>query len=184
MGKAYQEIDARIRRWVEWQKVFFVATAPNAGDGLVNCSPKGMDALRVLDEHTLAYGDVGGSGIETVAHIRENGRIVVMLCAFDGPPKIFRFYGQGRVLEPGDEGFAALAEHFAHLPSVRNVVVVDVDLIRDSCGYGVPFYDYRGERDSLTNWVQSKSEQELDDYRRAKNAQSLDGLPGLRLDKL
>ena len=184
MGKAYQEIDARIRRWVERQKVFFVATAPNAGDGLVNCSPKGMDALRVLDGHTLAYGDVGGSGIETVAHVRENGRIVVMLCAFDGPPKIFRFYGSGRVLEPGDEGFATLAQHFAHLLTIRNIVVIDVDLIRDSCGYGVPFYDYRGERDSLSNWVESKSEQELEDYRREKNAQSLDGLPGLTLDPI
>ncbi len=184
MGKAYQEIDERIRRWVGQQKVFFVATAPRADDGLINCSPKGMDALRVVDERTLVYGDIGGSGIETVAHIRENGRVVIMLCAFDGPPKIFRFYGQGRVLEPGDDGFAALAEQFAHLPTIRNLVVVDVELIRDSCGYGVPFYDYRGERDSLTNWVQAKSQQELADYRREKNAQSLDGLSGLRLKPL
>ena len=184
MGKAYQEIDTRIRRWVERQKVFFVATAPRADDGLVNCSPKGMDALRVVDEHTLAYGDIGGSGIETVAHIKENGRVVIMLCAFDGPPKIFRFYGRGRVLEPGDDGFAALAERFAHLPAIRNLVVVDVELIRDSCGYGVPFYDYRGERDSLSNWVNAKSEQELEAYRRKNNAQSLDKLPGLRLDPI
>ena len=182
MGKAYQEIDARIQRWVEQQKVFFVATAPRADDGLINCSPKGMDALRVVDERTLAYGDVGGSGIETVAHLRENGRIVIMLCAFDGPPKIFRFYGQGRVLEPGDDGFTALAEQFAHLPTIRNIVVVDVDLIRDSCGYGVPFYDYRSERESLTNWANAKSEEELGEYRRANNTHSLDGLPGLRLD--
>lgn len=182
MGKAYQEIDDRIRRWVERQKVFFVATAPQGDDGLINCSPKGMDALRIVDEHTLAYGDIGGSGIETVAHLKENGRIVIMLCAFDGPPKIFRFYGKGRVLQPDDEGFAALAEQFAHLPTIRNLIVVDVELIRDSCGYGVPFYDYRGERESLTNWVHAKTEQELEEYRRAKNAQSLDGLPGLRLE--
>lgn len=184
MGKAYQEIDARIQRWVERQKLFFVATAPHADDGLINCSPKGMDALRIVDERTLAYGDIGGSGIETVAHLKENGRIVIMLCAFDGPPKIFRFYGRGRVLQPDDDGFAALAERFSHLPTIRNLIVVDVELIRDSCGYGVPFYDYRGERESLTNWVNAKTEQELEEYRRAKNAQSLDGLPGLTLDPI
>ena len=181
MGKAYPEIDTRIRRWVEQQKVFFVATAPNADDHLINCSPKGMDALRVLDERRLAYGDIGGSGIETVAHLRENGRIVIMLCAFDGPPKIFRFYGRGRVVQPGDEDFAALAERFAHLPTIRNLILVDVELIRDSCGYGVPFYEYRGERDSLSNWVNAKSEQDLEAYWRANNTCSLDGLPGLQL---
>jgi hypothetical protein len=181
MGKEYQEIDPQIRGWVERQKLFFVATAPSGSDGLINCSPKGMDALRVLDEHTLIYGDVGGSGIETVAHLRDNGRIVIMLCAFDGPPKIFRFYGTGSVLEPGDPGFNEVATHFEHLPTIRNVIRIDVDRIRDSCGYGVPRYTYEAERDSLTNWASHKTEAELEEYRREKNLVSLDGLPGLRM---
>ena len=181
MGKEYQEIDGSIRRWLGRQRLFFVATAPGGDSGLVNCSPKGMDALRVVDEHTMIYGDVGGSGIETVAHIRDNGRIVIMLCAFEGPPKIYRFYGAGSVLEPTDPGFDEFAGHFAHLPTIRNIVRIDVETIRDSCGYGVPMFQYQGERDSLTNWVKQKTEAELEQYRREKNLSSLDGLPGLRM---
>ena len=182
MGKEYQEIDASIQRWLDRQRLFFVATAPTSADGLINCSPKGMDALRVHDAHTLVYGDVGGSGIETVAHLRENRRIVIMLCAFEGPPKIFRFYGTGTVLEPSDAGFDELAPLFEHLPTIRNLIRIDVDLIRDSCGYGVPRYQYEGERDSLTNWVNNKTDEELVQYRRDNNLSSLDGLPGLRME--
>lgn len=182
MGKEYQVIDDSIRRWLDRQKMFFVATAPLSGDGLVNCSPKGMDALAVIDDKTLAYADVGGSGIETVAHIRENGRIVIMLCAFDGPPKIFRFYGKGKSIEPGDEDFEALAARFPHMPTIRNLVQIDVDVIRDSCGYGVPLYEFRSERDSMNNWVAAKTEDELIQYRADNNRESLDGLPGLRFD--
>lgn len=182
MGKEYTAIDERIQRWMERQKIFFVATAPLAGDGHVNCSPKGLDSLRVLGPNRLAYADLGGSGIETVAHIRENGRITIMLCAFDGPPKIFRFYGRGTAVEPGDADFDELAGRFAGLPTIRNIVVVEVDRILDSCGYGVPEYDFRKDRDSLHNWVAAKTRDEIDAYRRAKNAESLDGLPGLRFD--
>ncbi len=182
MGKEYQVIDDSIRRWLDRQKLFFVSTAPRADDGLINCSPKGMDALRVLDDRTLVYADIGGSGIETVAHIRENGRIVIMLCAFDGPPKIFRFYGKGTAIEPGDEGFDALAGEFPHMPTIRNFVRIDVEVIRDSCGYGVPLYDFRSERDSMRNWVEAKTEDELVQYRRDNNLESLDGLPGLRME--
>ena len=179
MGKDYQEIDERISAWIERQSLFFVSTAPLADDGLINCSPKGLDGLRVLGPKQLVYADVGGSGIETVAHLRENGRIVIMLCAFDGPPKIFRFYGRGRVVENGDEDFEAFAELFAHMSRVRNFIVVDVDRIRDSCGYGVPLYELKRERDSMANWSASKSDEELEAYRREKNRESLDGLPGL-----
>ncbi len=183
MGKDYQEIDDRMAAWIDRQALFFVATAPLSEDGLINCSPKGLDGLRVLGPRQLVYADMGGSGIETVAHLRENGRIVIMLCAFEGPPKIFRFYGRGRVVENGDEEFASLAEHFPHLPVIRNFVIIDVERIRDSCGYGVPTYEYKDERDSLHNWYEAKSEAEIDDYRREKNRESLDGLPGLaRLD--
>ncbi len=183
MGKDYQEIDDRISNWIGRQSLFFVSTAPLSEDGLINCSPKGLDALRVLGPRQLVYADMGGSGIETVAHLRENGRIVIMLCAFEGPPKIFRFYGRGRVVEKGDDQFDSLGEQFAHLSSLRNFVVVYVERIRDSCGYGVPLYEFKCERDSLTNWCESKSDEEIEAYRRDNNRESLDGLPGLaRLD--
>lgn len=184
MGKEYQEIDARMRAWIARQKLFFVATAPLASNGLINCSPKGLDSFRVLGPRQVAYADIGGSGIETVAHLKENGRIVIMMCAFDGPPKIFRFYGAGRVVESHQADFAGLAADFEDLPAIRNIVVVDVDCIRDSCGYGVPLYEFVDDRDSLPNWVNKKSDQELTDYRIDRNATSLDGLPGLDIDKL
>ena len=182
MGKDYTEIDDRIQRWLDRQRLYFVATAPLAGDGLVNCSPKGGDTLRVLGPRRLAYVDYGGSGIETVAHLKENGRIVIMLCAFEGPPKIYRFYGRGSVVEPDDDGFEALLARFPEQLTVRNIVVVDVDRIRDSCGYGVPEYQYGRQRDSMRNWVEAKTDQELLDYRRDNNRRSLDGLPGLSFD--
>ena len=184
MGQEFPEIDERIQRWIEAQKLFFVSTAPLAADGYVNCSPKGLDSFRVLGPREVAYADTGGSGIETVAHLKENGRIVIMFCAFEGPPKIFRFYGSGRVVEPHDEGFAALLELFPDMPTVRNFIVIDVESIRDSCGYGVPLYEFRSERDSLPNWVSSKSEEELLDYRLERNSQSLDGLPGLDVEAI
>jgi hypothetical protein len=184
MGKEFQEIDEHIQRWIEKQHMFFVSTAPLAGDGLVNCSPKGLDGLRVLGRHQIAYADAGGSGIETVAHLKENGRIVVMLCAFDGPPKIFRFYGTGRAVEPHDAEFASLVPLFPGMPAIRNIIVVDVDRIRDACGYGVPLYEFKGERESLGNFVAGKSEDEMLAYRKEKNAVSLDGMPGLDLEAI
>lgn len=184
MGQEFQEIDERIQRWVERQHMFFVSTAPRADDGLINCSPKGLDCFRILGPRQVAYADTGGSGIETVAHLKENGRIVIMFCAFEGPPKIFRFYGTGRSVEPQDEGFGALRATFPDMPTIRNFIVIDVTSIRDSCGYGVPLYAFRSERDSLPNWVQSKSEDELLDYRVERNARSLDGLPGLDVDAI
>ncbi|MDJ0709246.1 MAG: pyridoxamine 5'-phosphate oxidase family protein [Woeseiaceae bacterium] len=179
MGKEFAEIDDKIRNWIERQNVFFVATAPLAGDGLINCSPKGLDSLRVLGPRQIAYADTGGSGIETVAHLNENGRIVIMLCAFEGPPKIFRFYGQGRSVVPGSREFDELVATFPTMPAIRNFVVVDIDLIRDSCGYGVPLYEFQSERDSLKNWASQKTPEELAAYREENNAVSLDGLPGL-----
>lgn len=184
MGKDYQEIDDRMRQWIERQHVFFVSTAPLSDDGLINCSPKGLDSLRVLGPRRLAYADVGGSGIETVAHLKENGRIVIMLCAFEGPPKIFRFYGRGRAVEPHDAEFSSLAGAYSDLPGIRNVITIDVERIRDSCGYAVPFHEYKGERDSMHNWVASKTDQERLDHYVERNEKSLDGLPGLDVEKL
>ncbi len=182
MGKEFEAIDDRLQRWIEKQRMFFVATAPLDENGHVNCSPKGLDSLRVLGPRQLAYVDLGGSGIETVAHLRENRRITIMLCAFDGPPKIFRFYGRGRAVEPGDSEFNDLVARFPEQPSVRNIIVVDVDRIMDSCGYGVPEFDFRKDRESMANWINSKTDEELAQYRRDNNTESLDGLPGLRFD--
>ncbi|MEM9533137.1 MAG: pyridoxamine 5'-phosphate oxidase family protein [Pseudomonadota bacterium] len=179
MGKEYSEIDDRLKRWLARQKMFFVATAPLAADGLVNCSPKGGDTILVTGPRQLAYLDYGGSGIETVAHLKENQRIVIMFCAFEGPPKIYRFHGAGRVLEPGQDSFDALRAQFPDHPACRNIIVVDVDRISDSCGYGVPMYEYTGERTAMATWIESKTEDEMQAYRAKNNRVSLDGLPGL-----
>jgi hypothetical protein len=179
MGREYTEIDDRIQKWMQRQHVFFVATAPSAADGLVNCSPKGLDSLRVIGPRELAYVDTGGSGIETVAHLRDNGRITLMMCAFDGPPKIFRFYGRGTAVEPHDEDFAALLEKFPAMPAARNIIRIRVERIIDSCGYGVPLYDFREHRESLDNYFSKQSDEAVLEYRRKNNAESLDGLPGL-----
>ncbi len=179
MGNEYTEIDDRLQKWIGRQHVFFVATAPLSADGLVNCSPKGLDSLRILGPTTLAYVDIGGSGIETVAHLKENGRIVIMMCAFDGPPKIFRFYGIGSVVEPHDARFSDLLAHFPEQPSARNIIEVSVDRIVDSCGYGVPLYEFQKHRDSFDNYYGNQTEQEIAEFRQNSNATSLDGLPGL-----
>lgn len=181
MGKEYAEIDESMMRWMKKQHLFFVATAPRSDDGLINCSPKGLDGLRVLGPNKLVYADTGGSGIETVAHLKENGRILIMMCAFEGPPKIFRFYGTGSAVEESSDEFGEYAALFPDLPAIRNFIVIDVERIRDACGYGVPNYEYVGERDSLKNWLDTMSPEDIDAYRKEKNAESLDGLPGLDL---
>jgi hypothetical protein len=178
MGKAHDEITPDLAAWMGQQKIFFVATAPLAGDGLVNCSPKGMDTFRVLGPREVAYLDLTGSGIETMAHLRENGRIVVMFCAFAGPPTIVRLHGTGEALTSGPE-YDRLRPRFPELPGTRAIVRVRVSRISDSCGYGVPRFEFRGERDVLVRWAESKGADGLVRYRREKNARSLDGLPGL-----
>jgi hypothetical protein len=179
MGKEYTEINEQIRNWIGRQRIFFVATAPLSSDGLVNCSPKGLDSFRVLGPREIGYVDTGGSGIETVAHLKENGRIVIMMCAFDGPPKIFRFYGKGTPLEPHDDMFAETLARFPQQPAARNIILVDVDRIIDSCGYGVPLYEFQKDRDSLVNYFANQSDDEILAYRDRRNSVSLDGLPAL-----
>lgn len=183
MGKDYTEIDERIQKWMSHQFMYFVATAPLSAEGLVNCSPKGGDTLRVLGPRQLAYVDYGGSGIETVAHLKENGRITLMLCAFDGPPKIFRFFGRGSVVEPHDAKFDGLLSRFPPQISARNIIVIDVERIMDSCGFGVPEYAFVKHRDSMKNWIDSKTDDEIVEYRKQNNRRSLDGLPGLSFDE-
>ena len=191
MAKVYEAIDQHWRDWIARQPLFFVATAPLAADGRVNVSPKGpIGTLRVLDEHTVAYLDVTGSGAETIAHLRENGRIVVMLCAFEGPPRILRLHGRGEVVLADDPEFEALVERAgfeqpAVAESRRAVVVVHVERIADSCGYGVPLMSHEGERPHPEAWADKKMRaggpDALRDYRREKNARSIDGLPAVEL---
>src|SRR3954453_24072455 len=153
MGKVFERLDEHQREWIAARELFFVATAPLAADGRVNCSPKGpMGTFRVLDDHTVAYLDMVGSGAETVAHLRENGRIVVMFCAFEGPPRILRLHGRGEVVFAEDPSFDELmASLDFDSPSIdearRSIVVVHVTRIADSCGYGVPLMSYEGERE-------------------------------------
>jgi hypothetical protein len=182
MGKVFDEIDDRMREWLAKQRMFFVASAPLAGDGLLNLSPKGLDSFAVLGPRRVAYLDLTGSGVETIAHLRENGRIVVMFCAFEGPPRTVRFYGRGCVTEIGAPGYDALAAKFPKRAGARAVIEVDVARIADSCGYSVPLYRFEGDRDQLDAWAASKGPDGVRAYRAEHNATSLDGLPGLEGD--
>jgi hypothetical protein len=180
MGSITKRIDEEQRRWIARQRMFFVATAPLTEGGHVNLSPKGLDSFAVLDETTVAYADLIGSGAETIAHLRENGRITVMFCAFEGPPKILRLYGRGDVVLPAHPEFSTLRAGFAaSLPSPRSVIRVHVTGIQTSCGYGVPRMTFDEERTQLVDWVGRKGEAGVRRYLREKNVRSLDGLPAL-----
>lgn len=179
MGEVYEAIDERLEQFIREQKLFFVASAPLAPAGHVNLSPKGLDSLRILGPRRVAYLDVVGSGAETLAHARENGRIVFMFCAFSGPPRILRLHGRARVVEPADAEWAELAPLFPEYPSARSVIVADLTRIADSCGYGVPLYAFEGERPQLAAWAERKGPEGLRRYREEHNRKSLDGLPAL-----
>ena len=178
MGKVLSFIDDELKQFIEAQHVFFVATAPLAADSHVNLSPKGLDSFRILGPSTVAYLDLTGSGIETVAHVKENGRIVLMFCAFEGPPRILRLHGRGRVAELGSPEFDELNASFPQFPGTRSIIVVDVTCVSTSCGFGVPLLRYEGERTQLKRWAESKGEEGLRTYRATKNVTSLDDLPG------
>ena len=180
MSKTFDGIDDRLARFLADQTVFFVATAPTGSDGHINVSPKGVTGtFSILDPLTVAYLDITGSGIETVAHLRDNGRIVIMFCAFSGPPRIVRLHGRGNVVLPGDADWEALAARFPPQPAARSVIKVTLDRVSDSCGFGVPFMSYDKERGQLAEWANRKTDEELVEYRAKKNAVSIDGLPGL-----
>jgi Pyridoxamine 5'-phosphate oxidase len=190
MGKVYDGIDERQREWIAAQPLYFVGTAPLSAEGHVNVSPKGpIGTLRVLDESTVAYLDMVGSGAETVAHLRENGRIVVMLCAFEGPPRILRLHGRGEVIAAGEERFEELLERSGFEgphpveEARRAVILVHVDRVADSCGYGVPLMSYEGERPHMEAWAEKKMRsggaEAIDAYVAEKNSVSIDGLPAI-----
>jgi hypothetical protein len=180
MGRTYEGIDQHLATWLLARPVFFVATAPIDVTGHVNCSPKGgPGSFVVLGERQVAYQDLTGSGAETVAHLRENGRIVLMFCAFDGPPKIVRLHGRGVAVMAGAPRWEELSARFPDRLAARAVVLVDVERISTSCGYGVPLMRFEGHRHEMERWAQSKGADGLDAYRRKNNAESIDGLPAL-----
>lgn len=179
MGRVQSEIDDRLAKLIQDQPVFFVATAPLDPDGHLNLSPKGLDSFRILDPKTVAYLDLIGSGVETIAHLKENGRIILMFCAFEGPPNIARLHGRGRVAEPGSPEFSELLPRFPHYDSTRAIIVVEVDRISHSCGFGVPLMKYQGEREQHFLWARKKGPDGLKEYKEEKNRRSIDGLPGL-----
>ena len=192
MAKVYERIEPWLAEWIERQPMFFVGTAPSGDEGHVNVSPKGpIGTLRLLDDHTIAYLDLVGSGAETVAHLQQNGRIVVMFCAFEGPPRILRLHGHGEVIPADDPRFGELyaradfdAPHDIEAAR-RAVIVVEVERIADACGYGVPLMSYEGEREHAEKWAEKKlragGESGIADYMTEKNAESIDGLPAFDL---
>src|SRR3954447_16104102 len=180
MGKVYDRLDDALVGFIGRQHVFFVGTAPDSPDGHLNVSPKGLDTFRILGPRSVAYLDLTGSGIETVAHLRQNGRITIMFCSFEGRPLIVRLHGRGRVVEPGDGEWDDLIGGFPEYPGARSVVVMDVERVADSCGFAVPLYEYKGERSQLIDHANRKGPVGLEEYKARKNRSSIDGMAGLR----
>lgn len=187
MGKVYAGLDDRLRKFISAQHVFFVATAPSGTGGHINLSPKGhRDTFAVLGPSTVAYLDLTGSGAETIAHLRQNGRITIMFCSFDETPKVLRLQGRGRAVLPGEPDWDSLARCFPLAPGWdtgrdghRAIIVAELDRIADSCGYAVPVMELVAERDLLTQWTERKTTEQLAAYRAERNAISIDGLPAL-----
>ncbi|MEM8866310.1 MAG: pyridoxamine 5'-phosphate oxidase family protein [Planctomycetota bacterium] len=182
MSKIYDEITSDLQQWISEQRLFFVATAPTGGeqgsDGHINCSPKGLDSLRVLRPRTVAYLDLTGSGAETIAHLRENGRICLMFCAFEGSPKIVRLHGHGEVITPADTDWQQLVSHFPPHPTARSIIRITCERISDSCGFGVPRFEYAGDRETLSKLADQGADA-VTAYQQRHNLQSIDGLPAL-----
>jgi len=179
MGKIYEHIDDKLAAWVSKQRIFFVSTAPSDVNAHINCSPKGGDSFRVIGGSEVAYQDYTGSGVETIAHLRENGRIVIMFCAFEGPARIVKFHGRGSVISKHNQRYEALSRLFPPNLGTRAIIQVAVSRISDSCGYGVPLYELKKPRDALDKWAANKGEDGLKAYRRENNSKSIDGLPGI-----
>lgn len=179
MGEKYEGIDAAVRQFIEGQQMFFVASAPLDASGHINVSPKGLDTFRVLGPKTVAYLDLTGSGIETVAHVKENGRVVLMFCAFQGAPRILRLHGRGRVVEAGDAEFSETRAKFPDHDGVRSIIVVELTDINDSCGFGVPLFRYEGQREQHGAWARKLGPEGITTYQQKNNRRSLDGLSGI-----
>jgi hypothetical protein len=179
MGKIYEGITPELKKWIDQQYIFFVATAPLSAEGHINCSPKGLDSLRIIDETTIVYQDLTGSGVETIAHTRENQRIVIMFCAFAGAPKIVRLHGKATAILPNTPSFSRFSNLFPDRIGVRSYIEVKLTRITDSCGFGVPMYEYKRNRDQMDKWAEVKGEQGVMQYQQKNNLVSIDQLPGL-----
>jgi hypothetical protein len=175
MAKFYSEINPSLQNFIKEQKIFFTATAPQKGR--INLSPKGIDTFRCLDNKTVAYLDLTGSGNETSAHLNEDSRITIMFCSFSEKPLILRLYGQGKVIRPRDKEWQKFYSLFNPVTGERQIIVVEVDSAQTSCGYGVPVYEFKEERETLIEWATKKGEQGIREYWEAKNLKSIDGLP-------
>ncbi len=173
MGKIYNHISEKITRFIESQKIFFVATA--ASDGRVNLSPKGMDTLHVVDKNSVIWLNATGSGNETAAHVQENPRMTLMFCSFDKKPMILRLYGNAKAVHPDDKEWTNFSTVFNPIPGARQIFNLHVDLVHTSCGFGVPLFDYSGERESLAEWAEKKGEDGIKNYWAEENSKSIDG---------
>lgn len=179
MGKFFEHINEAQKKFIEKQKLFFVATAPLSKDGHINLSPKGLDSFRVLAPNRVAYMDLVSSGNETSAHTLENGRITFMFCSFEGSPNILRLYGKGFTVLPGSDVWNELSPLFKIYSSTRQLIVADIHKVQTSCGFGVPLYEYVGEREQHHLWAEQKGPEGILQYKKDNNLKSIDGLPTL-----
>lgn len=177
MAKVFDSITEKLQKFIVKQHIFFVATAPLDCNGHVNLSPKGLESFRILSPHKVAYLDLTGSGNETSAHLQENGRITLMFCAFEEPPSILRLYGTGKTILPGNSEWQFLYPQFSQIPGTRQIIVADIERVQTSCGFGVPLYQYEGQRQTLVNWAAKKGEEGIREYHLKKNLATIDGLP-------
>ena len=179
MASYYESIPNHLAAWIKVQPMFFVATSPSGDGGHINLSPKGLDTFRIVDSRTVAYLDLVGSGAETIAHLRQNGRIVVMFCGFDQPRRILRIWGEGEALYPGSSEYARLAAVFPQIPGSRSIIRVDIHKVGTSCGGGVPLMEVASQRDFLPKWAEKKGPDAMWEYQKEHNTVSLDGLPAM-----
>lgn len=175
MAKFYPKITSRLQKFIENQKIFFIATAPK--EGRINLSPKGMDSLRVVNENRVLWLNVTGSGNETAAHLLENPRITIMMCSFEGVPNILRIYGKGKAIHPKDKEWNSVVDLFPKTPGTRQIFDITVESAQTSCGMSIPFYEYKGEREQLNDWAKEKGEEGIEEYWIERNQKSIDGKP-------
>ncbi|MFD2529830.1 MULTISPECIES: pyridoxamine 5'-phosphate oxidase family protein [Polaribacter] len=180
MSKFYTKITSRLQKFIETQKIFFVATAPTSGR--INLSPKGMDSFRVVSENRVLWLNVTGSGNETAAHLLENNRITIMFCAFEGAPNILRLYGKGKEIKEGDTSWNDLINLFPETPGTRQIFDITVESAQTSCGMSIPFFEYKSERNELNDWAAEQGKEGISKYWKEKNQTSIDGLPTHLLD--
>ncbi len=174
MAKFYDQLDQKLKTFILEQKIYFTATAPKKGR--INLSPKGMDSFRILSDKQVGFLSVTGSGNETAAHLLDDGRITIMFCSFTTTPWILRIYGKGTCIHPGDDNSDEVAKDFTQLPGTRQIFIIDIESVQTSCGYSIPFYEYKSERDALNKWAEQKGADGVKEYQQENNLTSIDGI--------